>query len=148
MINKLAILFFKNLIEVSSSTETEKMANAPRKKHYLKLTTWVEKLKILVRSVLTWTLFAFFDNLKIFVQLQHIRNIILSALEWQFFEILFFIPWQMKLKSWLIFQTNFSNFFYNKVYSFTFLGILDKGDFYFLTPFMKIAFFLGREYAL
>ena len=45
-------------------------------------------------------------------------------------------------------ETNFSNFFYNKVYSFTFLGILDKGDFYFLTPFMKIAFFLGREYAL
>ena len=44
--------------------------------------------------------------------------------------------------------TNFSNFFYNKVYSFTFLGILDKGDLYFLTPFMKIAFFLGREYAL
>ena len=45
-------------------------------------------------------------------------------------------------------ETNFSNFFYNKVYSFTFLGILDKGDFYLLTPFMKIAFFLGREYAL
>ena len=44
--------------------------------------------------------------------------------------------------------TNFSNFFYNKVYSFTFLGILDKGDFYFLTLFMKIAFFLGRKYAL
>ena len=44
--------------------------------------------------------------------------------------------------------TYISNFFYNKVYSFTFLGILDKGDFYFLTPFMKIAFFLGREYAL
>ena len=44
--------------------------------------------------------------------------------------------------------TNFSNFFYNKVYSFTFLGILDNGDFYVLTPFMKIAFFLGREYAL
>ena len=42
--------------------------------------------------------------------------------------------------------TNFSNFFYNKVYSFTFLGILDNGDFYFLTPFMKIAFFLGREF--
>ena len=100
------------------------MANASRKKQYLKLTTCVEKLKILVRSVLTWMLFAFFDNLKIFVQLQHIRNIILSALEWQFFEILFSIPWQMKLKSWLIFQTNFSNFFYNKVYSFTFLGIL------------------------
>ena len=31
-------------------------------------------------------------------------------------------------------ETNFSNFFYNKVYSFTFLGILDKGDLYFLTP--------------
>ena len=45
-------------------------------------------------------------------------------------------------------ETNFSNFFYNKAYSFTFLGILDKGDFYLLTPFMKIAFFLGREYAL
>ena len=44
--------------------------------------------------------------------------------------------------------TNCSNFFYNKVYSFTFLGILDKGDFYFLTPFMKIAFFLGRKYVL
>ena len=26
-------------------------------------------------------------------------------------------------------ETNFSNFFYNKVYSFTFLGILDNGDF-------------------
>ena len=57
------------------------MANASRKKHYLKLTACVEKLKILVRSVLTWMLFAFFDNLKIFEQLQHIRNIILSALE-------------------------------------------------------------------
>ena len=120
------------------------MANASRKKHYLKLTACVEKLKILVRSVLTWMLFAFFDNLKIFEQLQHIRNIILSALEWQFFEILFFIPWQMKLKSWLMFQT----VFYNKVYSFSFLSILDKGDFYFLTPFMKIAFILGRKYAL
>ena len=70
VINKLAILFFKNLIEVTSSTETEKMANASRKKHYLKLTTCVKKLKILVRSVLTWMLFVFFDNLKIFVQLQ------------------------------------------------------------------------------
>ena len=145
MINKLAILFFKNLIEVTSPTETEKMANASRKKHYLKLTTCVEKLKILVRSVLTWMLFAFFDNLKIFEQLQHIRNIILSALEWQFFEILFFIPWQTKLKSWLIFQTSF-------MIKSTLLPslalILDNGDFYFLTPFMKIAFFLGRGYAL
>ena len=44
--------------------------------------------------------------------------------------------------------TNFANFFYNKVYSFTFLGILGNGDFYVLTPFMKIAFFLGREFAL
>ena len=44
--------------------------------------------------------------------------------------------------------TNVSNFFYNKVYSFSFLSILDKGDFYFLTPFMKIAFILGRKYAL
>ena len=43
--------------------------------------------------------------------------------------------------------TTFSNFFYNKVYSFTFLGISDNGDFYVLTPFMKIAFFLGREFA-
>ena len=145
MINKLAILFFKNLIEVTSPTETEKMANASRKKQYLKLTTCVEKLKILVRSVLTWMLFAFFDNLKIFVQLQHIRNIILLALEWQFFEILFFIPWQTKLKSWLIFQTSF-------MIKSTLLPslalILDNGDFYFLTLFMKIAFFLGRGYAL
>ena len=70
VINKLAILFFKNLIEVTSSTETKKMANASRKKYYLKLTSCAKKLKILVRSVLTWMLFAFFDNLKIFVQLQ------------------------------------------------------------------------------
>ena len=118
------------------------MANTWRKKHYLKFTTCVEKLKILVRSVLTWMLFACFDNLKIFVQLQHIRNTILSVLEWQFFEILFFIPDESEK------LTNFSNFFYNKVYSFTFLGISDNGDFYVLTPFMKIAFFLGREFAL
>ena len=44
--------------------------------------------------------------------------------------------------------TNVSNFFYNKVYFFSFLSILDKGDFYFLTPFTKIAFILGRKYAL
>ena len=29
--------------------------------------------------------------------------------------------------------TNFSNVFYNKLYSFTFLGILGNGDFYVLT---------------
>ena len=101
----------------------------------------MEKLKILVRSVLTWMLFAFFNNLKIFVQLQHIRNIHVycQLLNDNFLKSFFFIPWTKK-------PTNFSNFFYNKVYSFTFLGILDNGDFYFLTPFMKIAFFLGREF--
>ena len=85
------------------------MANASRKKHYLKLTACVEKLKILVRSVLTWMLFAFFNNLKIFVQLQHIRNIHVycQLLNDNFLKAFFFIPWQMKLKSRLIFQTSF-----------------------------------------